>query len=109
MSEDLGRKAARAHLDAAHRGATYAPLRHAVFANDGRLVRSTAESDDATFAHLPVGHPRAIHEVRGFEIHEADPYAGLDPWSDAARCTDCGHHPQACECPHNCQPAGAER
>jgi hypothetical protein len=29
----------------------------------------------------------------------------LDPGSDAARCTDCGHLP-ACDCPHFCQPRG---
>jgi hypothetical protein len=109
MTDDhLARRASRVALDAAHRGAGYAPIRHGVITPRGQLVRCTAESDDAVFAHLPVGHPNAVHRVNGHHI-ETDPYAGLDPWSDAARCTNCGHLPQRCECPHDCTPAGADR
>lgn len=28
-------------------------------------------------------------------------------WDDADRCTDCGHVPEQCSCPHDCTPAGA--
>jgi hypothetical protein len=107
-NDHLARRASRAALDAAHRGAGYAPIRHGLITSRGELVRSTAESDDVVFAHLPVGHPNAVQRINGHHV-EADAYAGLDPWSEAARCVSCGHRQQACECPHTCSPAGAER
>ena len=62
-----GHNAARRHLDAAHQGAGYAPIRHAALDPTGRPVRSTAESDDAFATYHPVYAQRAEGTVWAHE------------------------------------------
>ena len=47
--DDLGRTAARRFLDAAHRGAGYAPIRHATLGSDNQIVPSTANHQRRQF------------------------------------------------------------